>query len=126
MQIWPFGVLSYVLRLVLCPTQHTTILSLHFMFPFRELQRNILTILICCHLPPIPPSHQPPITHHAPPPFPFPTTALHPPATTSPRHHTPTTHPNELALVLFPVQSLCNNGKIWKRLNVLCFLKCRR
>ena len=73
-----------------------------------------------------PPSHQPTITttHHAPtshwPPPPS-TTALHPTATTSPRHHTPTTYPNALALVLFPVQFLCNHGKIWKRLNVLCY-----
>ena len=111
--------LSYVLRLVYLTqhSEHTTILSLHFMFPFRELQRNILTILIIfsfnscmllvLHFKPLtihlspptfhhPPSHQPTITTTHQPLTPPPPPASNNSPSPSSHHLTSTQHPNHL------------------------------
>ena len=121
------------------------------MFPFREQQRNILTILtifsfnscmllssltfqttdyspvhLSPHLPPIPPhtnQSSPPPTNPPPPPHP-PNNSPSP----SSHHLTPTPHPNHLphkgwkpCSLSSPVFVYSSHGKIWKRLNVLCY-----
>ena len=105
-------------------TKHTTILGLHFVFPSRELQLDILTILTivaCCssHITnhelstcssPIHPSPFAPNNHqHHPPAF---DTPQHQPFTQQPPPHSLTPHPNHLPHYITTCHHMCSPSTI--------------